>query len=108
MNKQQYKEHVQIARRIAEIEGVCDTIDRDGMPYQIVELLGVIAPFEYNPFDWSILGPLMLKYDVCLIPSVNSGFTNVSIGVNDSIWCGEKEEIPLAILECIIKSKEDQ
>ena len=99
MNKQE----LTIAKKIAEIECLDTKIcELDGVTF-----LAHIKPCwtEYNPFDWSVLGLLMLKYVV----SINSRDRFVEINT-DKIECwvdfSAKEGIPHAILECIIKSKE--
>jgi hypothetical protein len=59
----------------------------------------------YNPFDWQILGSLMVKYEVsidrlCERVYITQGWSNIEL-----FFTGE-DEIPLAMLECIIKSQE--
>ena len=117
MNKQE----LAIAKKIAEIEGVAviinEAIAKQQLAYNNFMLnhctSAVSSPtvqsFEsiYNPFDWSILGPLMLKYKIgiahlfheVLIPSFN-GIEPVTVKFEN------ESDIPRAILECIIKSQE--
>lgn len=93
---------LEISKKIAEIEKV-DTRD--------VQVGSLIFPFtmKYNPFDWSILGPLMFKYEVDIShytgwASISSDCTGEDAIVSE--YFGDIEGAPMAILECIIKSKE--
>ena len=96
------KEELAIAKRIAEIEGVKSPTFR--MP------LDEYVEKHYNPFEWGILGPLMVKYKVD--NEHRNGVVAFTIWLNDeattavSIEAKSTEEIPRAILECIIKSQE--
>jgi len=93
------KQELAIAKKIAEIEGVKSPTFR--MPFD--EYIGR----HYNPFDWSILGPLMVKHEI----EVDYVDSSAYIRSNESAYkCWAlfscKEEVPRAILECIIKSQE--
>jgi hypothetical protein len=105
MNKQE----LAIAKKIAEIEGVdvkficgrlCE-MHMDGNEH--------LPCAYYNPFDWSILGPLMVKHKV--IPDFNF---NSAVVVNYDTQLSfevdahdeNEESMKQAILECIIKSQE--
>lgn len=106
------KEQLAIARKIAEIEGVEYRVDTDAGVKTVSTLKRWVEGnkkcctwTEYNPFDWSILGPLMLKWEVsidrpCERVYVTQGWKELEIN-----FSGESE-IPQAILECIIKSQE--
>ena len=117
MNKQE----LEIAKKIAGIEGVHDKIIEAIKNQQrnhnhflaTTSTNSVSSPtvqsYEsiYNPFDWSILGPLMLKYEV--EPCYR--YNEVAVWV-ESTWIKEsftdKSDIPRAMLECIIKSRENK
>lgn len=102
MNKQE----LEIAKKIAQIEFNSANYSIE-MRSDCVVVRNLLRPepYIYNPFDWPILGPLMVKYDVgvhtesglCVIEGVT--------GIYSSEF-GLKEDIPRAILECIIKSQE--
>ena len=96
------KQELAIAKKIAEIEGVKSPTFR--MPFD--EYIGR----HYNPFDWSILGPLMIKYKVTvnLVGSyycAQVAYNGVGTCENNSL--GYSPSLPCAILECIIKSQEE-
>jgi hypothetical protein len=105
MNKQQ----LEIAKKIAEIEGV-SVIDWKeewsiNTLYESDKWGNGIC--EYNPFDWSILGPLMVKYGVEIIkPFVDDEMRRIFIARDIGITAKNNEEITQAILECVIKSQE--
>ena len=112
MNKQE----LEIAKKIAEIEGIELTKQISTAPetgeeaewYSVSDASSLAEHEElYNPFSWSILGPLMVKYDV--EPSYhNTKLIDIRIcggaGIS-AVTCKTKGEIPSAILECIIKSQ---
>ena len=92
---------LELCKKIAEIEGVpIDCIDCiDG------EWLGIHGKYdieEYNPFEWSLLGPLMVKYKV--VVSYSFGYVSADYGINRYFY-GEVSELPRAILECIVEAK---
>ena len=87
---------LELCKKIAEIEGVpIDCIDCiDG------EWLGIHGKYdieEYNPFDWSWLGPMMIKYEV----SVNFQRMTIENEVHRFDFC-DNNELPRAILEFIV------
>ena len=91
---------LELCKKIAEIEGVpIDCIDCiDG------EWLGIHGKYdieEYNPFEWSLLGPLMVKYKV--VVSYSFGYVSADYGINRYFY-GETSELPRAILECIVET----
>ena len=91
---------LELCKKIAEIEGVpIDCIDCiDG------EWLGIHGKYdieEYNPFEWSLLGPLMVKYKV--VVSYSFGYVSADYGINRYFY-GEVSELPRAILECIVEA----
>lgn len=107
------KEELEIAKKIAEIEGLdlVDVVFGCGTKKAFTFLDGRMDKM-YDPFDWSILGPLMVKHKVHLdhiykSTSTWSG-TMESCGRVASIDFKSEQQIPRAILECIIKSKEKQ
>ena len=97
---------LELCKKIAEIEGVpIDCIDCiDG------EWLGIHGKYdieEYNPFEWSLLGPLMVKYEVCICRYYDMAYilsdetdgehkVKVSFSVNG--------DVGRAILECIVEA----
>ena len=101
------KEELAIAKRIAKIEGIepwWDNSDGDTKHY-ITDSAGGVG--IYNPFGWPVLGPLMVKHEVS--PSYANGVYLCEMwtgGVRYATSCLGKQEIPRAILECIIKSQE--
>jgi len=109
MNKQE----LEIAKKIAEIEGHWFTVSRDNIPYILTDFIespNHPLPTYYNPFDWSILGPLMIKYKVTvnLVGSyycAQVAYNGVGTCENNSL--GYSPSLPCAILECIIKSQEE-
>jgi hypothetical protein len=105
MNKEQLK----IAKRIAEIEGIELTKHMGGVLYknnQGCMLVNGMAMDWYNPFDWSVFGPLMVKYEVEIAYWLNAASVELNNGDTFTINFKDKSEIPTAILKCIIKSKE--
>jgi hypothetical protein len=100
---------LEIAKRIAEIEGI--EVFKEGNHLLTPDDQGYFVRNNktcgyYNPFRWATLGPLMLKHNITpsmrnLIVSTRSSTGRISI-----FRVKTKEEIPRAILECIIKSKE--
>jgi hypothetical protein len=103
------KVELEIAKRIAEIEGYDFTFSRGCVPYVLKEYMESPEhplPTYYNPFDWAILGPLMIKYSVGHDAFFSEIYSISNSGAYTEIKYGSNEEIPRAILECIIKSKE--
>lgn len=108
------KEQLEIAKKIAEIDGVkvhtLSYINR-----LVIETHADVGPdyIEYDPLSWSILGPLMVKYHVTPDYSGNAMYiidenTNESsTGILSAAYFKDEDGIPQAILECIIKSKEN-
>ena len=105
------KVELEIAEKIAKIEGEWFTVSRDGVPHVLLEFAESPKhplPTHYNPFNWSVLGPLMVKYEVAI------DYINESVDIFEettgNYLCWElfedESEIPAAILKCIIKSKE--
>jgi len=99
------EQELEIAKKIAEIDFSAD----DG--YSVSAKYGAIwvsnsytcGQNEYNPFSWSILGPLMVKYGVSLLKE-DWYYKVVPEGMAFSIDCLPKN-LEQAILECIIKSQ---
>lgn len=96
------KEELEIAKHIAEIEGI-NVIQHDTWLEEVGIKSGIC---DYNPFDWAILGPLSLKYEVETVYWLGAVSIEHKTGDNYSIDFNHKSAIPKAILECIIKSKE--
>jgi len=103
-----------IAKKIAEIEGFnASIIHKMGDPL-LDFAVHIESPSdfrepkvwfkEYNPFCWSILGRLMVKYGVSLLKE-GGYYKVVPEGMAFSIDCLPKN-LEQAILECIIKSQE--
>ena len=96
---------LELIKRIAEIEGI-ELLGPNKLNHQPINGRGCIP---YNPFDWSILGPLILKYEVTITHGryPNGDYDGLAqIKGFDRAIAFSKEEIPIAILECIIKSQE--
>jgi len=102
MNKQE----LAIAKKIAEIEG----IELREHSHSLYGFKSVYKPEggiwqEYNPFDWSILGPLMVRHKVGISYDNQFVFIDSSFDYSASYYKSD-EDLPRAILECIIKSQE--
>lgn len=102
------KEELEIAKKIAEIEGVELVEHKGGFLYKnrngYMFVNGVTMEW-YNPFDWSVLGPLSVKYEVSIQHTLSYVF--ITQGWHDvEVHFENKDEIPHAILKCIIKAKE--
>ena len=101
-----------IAKKIAEIEGVEIQCDRDDSG----NLTSVYEPADdngwcnvYNPFCWSMLGQLLVKYKVTVNLVGSYYCTQIAhngIGTCEDNSLGYSPSLPSAILECIIKSQE--
>jgi hypothetical protein len=114
------KSELEIAKKISEIEGVYDTIcgaiEGQQARYDSFMTNGTnaistpnVQSFEsiYNPFDWSILGSLIKKYEVSIQHTI--AYVFITQGWKDiEVSFDEDSGITLehAILECIIKSQE--
>ena len=94
------KSELEIARKIAEIDGK-SVINVQGFLKETVHDMLI----DYNPFDWSILGPLIVEYFVCINTVFNYVFITTGIKRTE-VHFDHKSELPKAILECIIKSQE--
>lgn len=99
-------EEIEIAKKIAEIEGVELKVFKHSLYGErwLYQPKGKIRQ-EYNPFDWAILGPLMLKYGVLI--NYCSGSVYMSNPFEYRFFVVKfscKDEIPLAILKCIIEA----
>jgi len=104
MNKQE----LEIAKKIAGIDGVEveQYNDKLMISVNLKYCFAEYTPKEYNPFSWSILGPLMVKYEI-EVDFVDSSVYIRSNEMSYKYWAlfSCKEEIPSAILKCIIKSQ---
>ncbi len=104
------QQDLELAKKIAEIEGVDYDIEASdsGIMFITHYYMGDPMCSEYNPFDWSILGPLMLKHGVSLIQNGNGDNHMFFMGSDNDIdiCVTDKQEIPRTILECIVKSQE--
>ena len=103
------KSELEIAKQIADIECVKavaifeGTESLESLIYQNDDGKYV----GYNPFEWSILGPLMVKYKVeldfyCMYVQIYNGSNNYPV-VDFEL----QKDIPRAILECVIKANEE-
>ena len=114
MNKQE----LAIAKKIAEIESVeltkqISTVPETGeeVEWYSVSDVSSLAEYEelYDPFNWSILGPLMVKYKVIPDFNFNSAVVvNYDTQLSFEVYSHDESEESMkqAILECIIKSQE--
>jgi hypothetical protein len=103
------KQDLEITMKIAEIEGLdfTDECRADFLTGIKENYIKVFNCQEYNPFDWSILGPLMVKYKVEIFyDEMTSQITEFGFNFIGNVPFNDESEIPRAILECIIKSKE--
>jgi hypothetical protein len=112
-------EELEIAKKIAEIEGYKAAIKKFKSDAYECGYHAHVYLYEnpngrgfwcntYNPFDWSILGPLMFKYEVDV--SHYSGWASVASEYTDRTpiaqeYFGDLDGAPMAILKCIIKSQ---
>ena len=102
---------LELCRKIAEIELKALNLDHEN---EGCAEPTYTAPKEYNPFDWSLLGPLMVKYKVDIDHDMEKAGGEVHawgrghMGTLTILGCCEfdsDEELPQAILECIIESQ---
>ena len=110
MNKQE----LAITKKIAEIEGREWRTDKEAGVITVSTMnrwneggIKCCSWYEYNPFDWSILGPLMKKYEVSVQHAIEYVF--ITQGWKDIEVSFDGEEplgLERAILECIIKRQE--
>ena len=88
---------LELCKKIAEIEGV--NLHEIMCGDRNVLLFSENAEF-YNPFDWSLLGPMMIKYEV----SVNFQRMTIENEVHRFDFC-DINDLPRAILEFIVVAK---
>ena len=95
---------LELCKKIAEIE--LKPLNEDMKEAGCAEL-EYIAPKNYNPFEWSLLGPLMVKHEVCICRYYDMAYilsdetdgehkVKVSFSVNG--------DVGRAILECIVEA----
>jgi hypothetical protein len=88
-----------ICKVIAELEGL--------NPVELIGCCFVPHGFrrsrKYNPLDWSILGPLMVKYGITI--DYHCGYVYMTQGWRGEVHFESKEDIPRAVCECILKSQ---
>jgi len=112
MNEQE----LEIAKKIAEIEGVqvnkeFTTNCKTGKTVQCLSYLPINTNFieeMYNPFNWSILGSLMVKYKVEILYAEE--YVAILDGYGEDLfweYFEDENDIPRAILKCIITSQDD-
>ena len=95
---------VDLCKKIAEIEGTNVSLSVMTLgKEQIPTGRGLVDEnfVQYGPFDWSLLGPLMVKYKV--VVSYSFGYVSADYGINRYFY-GEVSELPRAILECIVEA----
>lgn len=100
MNEQE----LEIAKKIAEIEAT-DVSLRFNNLYYSETAYGFIK--EYNPFNWSILGSLMVKHKVEILYAEE--YVAILDGYGEDLFWEffeDENDIPRSILECIITSKD--
>ena len=105
------EDELAIAKRITEIEGLIVTVKicKGDDEYWMQARKPGYYNGDYNPFNWSILGPLMVKHDIEISYFYN--YVYINDGNDDDLYWEyfkNKSDIPRAILECIITSKEPQ
>lgn len=95
-------EKLKITERIAEIEKIKIRLDNSfiGMVFIRTDSQEI-----YDPSEWSNLGPLMIKHGVSIHMQAGRVKKSSISGRISIINFSNKEEIPRAILECIIKSQ---
>ena len=101
---------LELCKKIAEIE--LKPLNEDMKESGCVES-EYTAPKNYNPFEWSLLGPLMVKHEVDteFFNGANSGCTricktkeqSISVVIGESYF-DDKTGLPRAILECIVEA----
>ena len=95
---------LELCKNIAEIEGI-NTFENRGL--HGFQLTRRDSYEQYNPFYWSLLGPLMVKYEVCICRYYDMAYilsdetdgehkVKVSFSVNG--------DVGRAILECIVEA----
>jgi hypothetical protein len=106
------KEQLEIAKKIAEIEGI--TLFEKGEHLLTPDRNGYMSHNRitcdwYNPFDWSVCGKLLEKYWITVNISgsyycTQSAFKGIGTCEDDSL--GYSNHLPTAILQCVIAINE--